>query len=105
MRVARVVLTRHGREGVSPQVSPVTGKTGVGVLVVTPVEAVARHPLLLELHQTLDLMVGLGVGAAPAVVVAGVGGPGQLTEVKNVEALCFLVRQNYPVAGLLVTSL
>ena len=66
--------------------SPVTGKTRVWVFVVTSVEAVARHALLLELHQTLDLMVGLGVGASPAVVVAGVRGPGQLTEVKNVEA-------------------
>ena len=59
MRVARVVLTRHGREGVAPQVSPVTRKTCVGVLVVTSVEAVARHALLLELHQALDLVVGL----------------------------------------------
>ena len=86
MGVARVVLARHGGEGVAPQVSPVTRKTGVGVVVVTSVEAVSRHSLLLELHQTLDLMVGLGVGASPAVVVAGVRGPGQLTEVKNVEA-------------------
>ena len=91
MRVARVVLAGHGREGIAPEVSPVPGKTGVWVVVVTPVEAVAWHPLLLELHQTLDLVVGLGVGAAPAVVVAGVRGPGQLTEVKNFEALCFLV--------------
>ena len=86
MRVARVVLAGHGREGIAPQVTPVTRKTCVGVFVVTSVEAVARHALLLELHQTLDLMVGLGVGASPAVVVAGVRGPGQLTEVKNVEA-------------------
>ena len=86
MGVAGVVLARHGRERVAPEVSPVTGKTRVWVFVVTSVEAVARHALLLELHQTLDLMVGLGVGASPAVVVAGVRGPGQLTEVKNVEA-------------------
>ena len=86
MRVAGVVLAGHGREGIATKVSPVTRKTCVGVLVVTSVEAVARHALLLELHQTLDLMVGLGVGASPAVVVAGVRGPGQLTEVKNVEA-------------------
>ena len=91
MRVARVVLAGHGREGIAPQVSPVTREPCIGVVVVTSVEAVARHPLLLELHQTLDLVVGLGVGAAPAVVVAGVRGPGQLTEVKNFEALCFLV--------------
>ena len=59
MRVAGVVLTRHGREGVAPQMAPVARKTGVGVLVVTSVEAVARHPLLLELHQALDLVVRL----------------------------------------------
>ena len=59
MRVARVVLTGHGREGVTPQVAPVARKTGVGVLVVTSVEAVARHALLLELHQALDLVVRL----------------------------------------------
>ena len=59
MRVARVVLAWHGREGIAPQVSPVTGKTCVRVLVVTSVEAVARHALLLELHQALDLVVGL----------------------------------------------
>jgi len=57
MRVARVVLARHGREGIAPQVPPVTRKTRVGVLVVTSVEAVARHALLLELHQALDLVV------------------------------------------------
>ena len=57
MRIAGVVLTRHGREGIAPKVSPVTRKTCVGVLVVTSVEAVARHALLLELHQALDLVV------------------------------------------------
>ena len=57
MRVARVVLTRHGREGISSQVSPVAGKAGIRVLVVTSVEAVAGHSLLLELHQALDLVV------------------------------------------------
>ena len=33
-------------------------------------------------------MVRLRVRAAPAVRVAGVGRPGQLTEVENVEAVC-----------------
>ena len=59
MRVAGVVLSGHGREGIAPKVSPVTRKTCVGVLVVTSVEAVAGHSLLLELHQALDLVVGL----------------------------------------------
>ena len=57
MRVARVVLTRHGREGIAPEVTPVSRETCVGVLIVTSVEAVARHALLLELHQALDLVV------------------------------------------------
>ena len=94
MRVARVVLTRHGREGIAPQVSPVTREPCIGVVVVTSVEAVARHPLLLELHQALDLVVWLWVRASTTVVVTGVRGPGQLSEVKNFEAFSVLVRLN-----------
>ena len=90
--VAGVVLAGHGREGVSAQVAPVAREPLGGVVVVWAVEAVAGHALLLQLHQGLDLVVRLRVRAAPAVRVAGVGRPGQLTEVENVEAVCWLVR-------------
>jgi len=63
VRVAGVVLPRHGREGVA-QVTPVTRKTarvmaaGAGVVVQRPVVAVAGYAaLLLQLHQGFDLLL------------------------------------------------
>ena len=90
MRVARVVLARHGWERVA-QVAPIPRKTagimsaGPGVVVERTVMAVARDTaLLLQLHQGLDLMVlmvGLGVGAAAA--ATAVRRPAQVPEIQR----------------------
>ena len=58
MGVACVVLTGHGREGVTSaqRMSALTREPRIGVVVVRAVDAGVGHPLLLELHQTLDLV-------------------------------------------------
>lgn len=61
--VPRIVLARHGREGVAAQVPPVAGEArvtrlaGARLLVVATVQAVAWDALLLQLHQRLDVVV------------------------------------------------
>ena len=75
MSITIVLATGHGRERVAPQVGGGgASKTGRVVLpgrllaIVAPVQAVAGNALLLQLHQALDLVLGLRVGAPAAAV-------------------------------------
>ena len=50
--------------------------------VVAPVEAVAGYALLLQLHQALDVVLGLAV-RPPAAVTAGVRSSGKFPEIQR----------------------
>lgn len=57
MGVAGVVLARHGREGVaSAEGVTALAWEPLGVVIMRAVQAISGHALLLELHQTLDLV-------------------------------------------------